>query len=153
MADWYYYEGDEKIGPFSPSDLRHKVRDGVITRSTRVRSDDMEQRVPAEKVKGLFKASRRSSVTFVDEVYIAAPKGLNPVVGFLGFLVALAVVGGAIFGLIFLLENKAKADDSSAGSSGSVTIPVEAPASQPPSRPSLSQNKPSCVFQLAIPAR
>lgn len=43
--NWYYYEGEDEMGPVSPSEFKMLYEDGVITDDTPVRSDALEQPV------------------------------------------------------------------------------------------------------------
>ena len=72
----------------------------ALWQNHRVRRSGMEQRVPANKVKGLLEGPSRARTITDDNYEPTAPKGLNPIVGFFGIILALAAVGGILYGLI-----------------------------------------------------
>lgn len=64
MAKWFIQSGDDVLGPFTPSDVLEKVRQGAVTPQTRLRKDDSAW-FPAAQVGGLFEAAVKPTVRFI----------------------------------------------------------------------------------------
>lgn len=54
MANWYYDEAGDEVGPISPTVMRERVADGTITATTRVRREDGDW-TTADRVPGLLR--------------------------------------------------------------------------------------------------
>jgi hypothetical protein len=57
MANWYYREFGEEIGPLPPNVIRERVADGTIVATTQVRREDSDW-TTAEQVPGLLSGDR-----------------------------------------------------------------------------------------------
>ena len=55
MKHWFIKTNNKTVGPVSSEQLRQWVADGTVLRTTMVRSNESEDFVPADKLKGLFK--------------------------------------------------------------------------------------------------
>lgn len=53
MANWYYQESDEVVGPIQPVEMRQRVADGTITAATHVRREGGDW-ITADQVPGLI---------------------------------------------------------------------------------------------------
>ena len=113
MAEWYYAEGGEQLGPVSGEDLKQRIQSGQIPQSTLVWEQSMKDWTPA------------SRVPYLMDQQVAAPPlaegvaahGAVPA-GYAGFwkrfaafiidriilLVGGGIVGG-VFGFIYGLSN------------------------------------------------
>ena len=50
MADWYYAEGNEQLGPVSGEDLKQRIQSGQLPHSTLVWEQSMKDWTPASRV-------------------------------------------------------------------------------------------------------
>ena len=57
MANWYYRQQDDEIGPVPPEIMRDRVADGTIVATTRVRREDSDW-MTADRVPGLLGRSQ-----------------------------------------------------------------------------------------------
>jgi hypothetical protein len=60
MANWYYHEDGEEVGPVSPTVMKQRVADGTITTATRIRREDGEW-TTADRVPGLLAAPQAAA--------------------------------------------------------------------------------------------
>ncbi|MFN9268207.1 MAG: DUF4339 domain-containing protein, partial [Planctomycetaceae bacterium] len=60
---WYYFKGEQRIGPVSPQQLKGLVLEGKLKRTDSVWKEGMSNAVPAEKVQGLFETANRAPGT------------------------------------------------------------------------------------------
>ncbi len=65
MTDWFIQTDDnlEDLGPYRPSELLKKVRDGEVTPETKLRKDDSAW-FEASEVGGLFEAAMRPTIEY-----------------------------------------------------------------------------------------
>ena len=56
-SQWYYFKGDERLGPFSSSELKGLASTGRLVPTDNVWKEGMEKPFPAIRLKGLFQAS------------------------------------------------------------------------------------------------
>ena len=65
MTNWFIQTDDdvEALGPYRPSELLQKVRDGEVTRETMLRKDDSAW-FAAGEVGGLFEAAMRPTIEY-----------------------------------------------------------------------------------------
>ena len=54
MAEWYYSQGDEQLGPVTPAQLKQLAGAGTLAATDLVWKDGMGDWVPASQVDGLF---------------------------------------------------------------------------------------------------
>ena len=66
-TDWYYFKGEQRIGPVSPQQLKGIASDGTLQPTDPVWKDGMSKAVPAEKIKGLFETAKAQSETQAPE--------------------------------------------------------------------------------------
>ena len=53
-TEWYYSQGDQKIGPVSPAELKSLADSGQLTANDLVWKEGMTEWKSAGKIKGLF---------------------------------------------------------------------------------------------------
>lgn len=56
--EWFYAEGDQKKGPFSPAQLKQLTASGQVTPTTRVWTSGMSEWKESRTIKGLFATGR-----------------------------------------------------------------------------------------------
>lgn len=66
MTKWFIQTDDEHedLGPFPPSELLEMVRNGEVTRETKLRKDDQSAWFTASDVGGLFEAAMRPTIAY-----------------------------------------------------------------------------------------
>ena len=74
MKHWFIKTNNKTVGPVSSEQLRQWVADGTVLRTTMVRSNESEDFVPADKLKGLFK----SDSVALDQGRTDRRSGANP---------------------------------------------------------------------------
>lgn len=113
MAEWYYAEGDEQLGPVSGEDLKERFQRGQMDPSTLVWHESMKDWMPASRVPYLM--DQKAAVPPLAEG--VAAHGAAPA-GYAGFwkrfaafiidriilLVGGGIVGG-VFGFVYGLSN------------------------------------------------
>lgn len=60
-TDWYYFKGEQRIGPVSPQQLKGIASDGTLQPTDLVWKEGMSQAVRAEMIKGLYETTNRTS--------------------------------------------------------------------------------------------
>ena len=75
--EWYYFKGENRIGPLSSQQLKAISLDGTLDRSDTVWKEGMEKAVPAEKLKGLFESSVAESNSQVPQVQNKTSTGID----------------------------------------------------------------------------
>jgi hypothetical protein len=63
MTKWYYKDAEREIGPLDGPVLKQLADSGVLSPSTAVRTEDMRNWVPADRIGGLFGKSTAPAVT------------------------------------------------------------------------------------------
>ncbi len=71
-AQWYYAQGDKQIGPVTSAQIRQLVGAGVLGREDLVWREGMEEWIPAQGIKGLFKTASQTADTFANGPSAAA---------------------------------------------------------------------------------
>lgn len=72
MPNWFYFDKNEKKGPFTSEELFHLATSGVVRLGTIVETDDGRQTL-AKNVTGLFPSQEPATKPFVMAPPIAAP--------------------------------------------------------------------------------
>ena len=78
MAEWYYRDGDQEVGPISASSLKQLARSGELNASDLVRPADVEKWYPAAKVAGLFKTTPDNVPGSTSSAEIQKPSTAKP---------------------------------------------------------------------------
>jgi hypothetical protein len=63
--NWWYLKGENRFGPFSPSELRELAKNGEIIGTDLLWKDGLQDWIPATKVKGLIPAQPSIQSTFI----------------------------------------------------------------------------------------
>lgn len=63
-AQWYYAQGDKQIGPVTSAQIRQLAGAGVLGQEDLVWREGMEEWIPAQGIKGLFKTESQTAGTF-----------------------------------------------------------------------------------------
>lgn len=66
MTQWFIQseDGHQDLGPFRPNELLEMVRNGQVTRRTKIRRDDKTAWFTASDVGGLFEAAMRPTIQY-----------------------------------------------------------------------------------------
>jgi hypothetical protein len=67
VTQWFIQanDNDPELGPFRPNQLLDMVRDGEVTRHTKIRRDDETAWFTASDVGGLFEAAMRPTIQYL----------------------------------------------------------------------------------------
>jgi WD40 repeat protein len=77
MAEWYYRDGEEQVGPINASLLKQLARSGKLIATDLVRPADVEKWYPAAKVAGLFETKSEGSSDAKDTTQTESPAKMS----------------------------------------------------------------------------
>jgi hypothetical protein len=66
VSIWYYAHDENKIGPFSPRELKDLADTGTILRSDTIWQDSIEKGVLASRVRNLFPLAKADALKVIN---------------------------------------------------------------------------------------
>jgi hypothetical protein len=73
-TDWFYFKGDQRLGPVGSQQLKDLARAGQLQPDTRIWKEGMSKPQPASRVKGLFEPAITPTPPLPVRMETAAPK-------------------------------------------------------------------------------